>query len=142
MKLKLVAWFVFSNIIYMIYVWNQPINSKRFKIETKANIQSILSFELIKRFKTANKYKHKMTYNNQSINQCASSACLVLGLRLYLSSSSTTCFCRLLISPSRALSVCSSMATVCFNDSMVSGKVCSTRTPPTTFQHFLSPFKG
>ena len=75
-------------------------------------------------------------------NHWTNSACLLLGLRLYFISSSTTCFCLLPISSSRAFKVCSNMLTVCLSDSMVSSRVCSTRTPPITFQHFLSPLSG
>lgn len=76
------------------------------------------------------------------LNQWFNSACLAFGFRLYLSSSSTTCFCLFPIYSSKAFKVCYSMATVCFKDSIVYGRVCSTRTPPITFQHFLSPCNG
>lgn len=66
----------------------------------------------------------------------------LLGLMPYFNSRSRTSFCLLAISSSRALRVDSSMETVSLKDCLVSSMLCSTKTPPRTFQHLRYPLSG
>ena len=70
------------------------------------------------------------------------SSCFLPGFRPCFNSNSVTSFWRLAISSSRALRVDSSILMVSFKDCLVSATLCSTSTPPTTFQHLRYPFKG
>ena len=66
----------------------------------------------------------------------------LFGLIPYFSSSSTTYFCLLFISSSKALRVDSNIKMVYLSDCFVSSMLYSTKTPPITFQHLRSPLRG
>jgi len=108
---------------------------------SKLDSECFISLSTIKINNYVLSYTIKLSF--KQVLHLASSSCLLLGFKLYFNYSYITCFCLFPIYSSSAFKVCSSIATLALSDSVVYPTVCSTRTPPTTFQHLLSyPFRG